>query len=158
MPERINPSEPFGHAVPTREGYLEAHQIPVSSSSFSARIVGETGSGKELVARAAASARTACRPGVCRRQLLGDRRDAVRVRAVRHVRGVFTGATEHRIGLVERAHGGTLLLDEIGDVVAATNRDLAGDAVAGRAASWHQPSPLYRRIAKFGLDRVARAA
>jgi formate hydrogenlyase transcriptional activator len=79
-------------------------------------ILGETGSGKELFARAihSRSRRSgrplvkvncgAIAPGLVESELFG------------HVRGAFTGAIEKRIGRFELAHGGTILLDEIGEL------------------------------------------
>ena len=79
-------------------------------------ITGESGTGKELVARAIHrhSARrsgpflpiclAALSPGLVERELFG------------HLKGSFTGAVQDRKGLFELAAGGTILLDEIGDV------------------------------------------
>lgn len=79
-------------------------------------IEGETGTGKEVLAEAIheASARargpyeifdcTAVPPNLIESELFG------------HERGAFTGATSQRKGVFELAHGGTLLIDEIGDL------------------------------------------
>jgi two-component system, NtrC family, response regulator HydG len=127
-------------------------------------VTGESGTGKELIARLvhdesgrAPGPFIAVNCGAITESLLESE-------LFGHARGAFTGAAQDRIGLFESANGGTLLLDEIGEVspgmqvkllrvlqeheirrvgenksrpvnvrvLAATNRELTEDIVAGR--------------------------
>ena len=92
----------------------------VADSKASVLLEGESGTGKELVARAlhGLSSRkggpfvavhcAALSPQLLESELFG------------HEKGSFTGATERRIGRFEQAQGGTIFLDEIGEIDAAT--------------------------------------
>jgi len=92
----------------------------VADSKASVLLEGESGTGKELVARAlhGLSSRrnapfvavhcAALSPQLLESELFG------------HEKGSFTGATERRVGRFEQANGGTIFLDEIGEIDAAT--------------------------------------
>ena len=90
--------------------------VKIAPTSSSVLITGPSGVGKELVARAIheASGRrdnpfialncAALAPGILESELFG------------HVKGAFTGAEDNRIGRFEKAHTGTLFLDEVGEI------------------------------------------
>ena len=91
--------------------YIEA----VASTPQPILITGETGVGKELVAKAIhdVSGRTGSFVAV---NIAGLDDNVVSDTLFGHAKGAFTGATDTRKGLIEQAAGGTLFLDEIGDL------------------------------------------
>src|SRR6266853_870291 len=96
----------------------------VSPSSASVLITGETGSGKEILARTIhrLSPRTD-RPFIAI-NCSAIPESLMESEIFGHERGAFTGAAERRIGCFELADGGTLLLDEIGEMPAPTQAKL----------------------------------
>jgi DNA-binding NtrC family response regulator len=87
-------------------------------------ITGETGTGKDLAARALHR----LSPASAGRYVVVNCSAVVETlfesELFGHVKGSFTGATNDKTGLIEYAHGGTLFLDEIGDMPLATQAKL----------------------------------
>ncbi|MBS1106957.1 MAG: two component, sigma54 specific, transcriptional regulator, Fis family [Deltaproteobacteria bacterium] len=92
----------------------------VAETDLTVLVRGESGTGKELVAQALhqRSSRRA-RPFVAV-NCAAISRELVESELFGHEKGAFTGADARRVGKFESAHGGTIFLDEIGDMPPAT--------------------------------------
>jgi len=116
--ERFGLENILGESIALREVLDTIRQVAPSSASI--LIEGESGTGKELAAHAIHNLSrrhkgkfitvhcAALSPQLLESELFG------------HERGAFTGAHERRIGRFEQANGGTIFLDEIGEIDAST--------------------------------------
>ena len=89
-----------------------------AAAPFAVLIDGESGSGKELVARAIHRGGPRRHRAFCTLNCAALPDDLVEAELFGHARGAFTGAACDRAGVFEEAHGGTLFLDEIGELAA----------------------------------------
>jgi DNA-binding NtrC family response regulator len=138
--------ELLGHGEAMRQVFAILERVAPSESTV--LLEGESGTGKELAARALheASPRRECPfvavdcgalpPGLVESELFG------------HARGAFTGAQAARVGLFEEASGGTLMLDEIGELPLDLQPKLlrALESRTVRRVGESQPRPIDVRL------------
>src|SRR5271168_1406377 len=94
------------------------NSLPVPDSTV--LILGETGTGKELIARAIYErSRRSTRPFI-RVNCAALAPSLISSELFGHEKGAFTGAVQRRLGRFEAANGGTIFLDEIGELPAET--------------------------------------
>ncbi len=106
--------ELIGKSVRMREIFATLEKI--APTDLTVLVRGETGTGKELVARALHhSSRRASAPLVVQ-DCGAIPRDLIESTLFGHERGSFTGATDRHRGSFEQADGGTIFLDEIGEL------------------------------------------
>jgi len=125
----VAPHEPPGEVLPTRYGPLAPELstfnrglaadfdslAEVARAQVPVLLQGETGTGKEVLARAVHAFSRRAGPFVAIN--CGSLPDSlVESELFGHKKGAFTGASEDRPGLIRTSSGGTLFLDEIGDL------------------------------------------
>ena len=92
----------------------------VARAAATVLITGETGTGKELIARAIHRRSRSCSRPFVSVNCAAIPRDLIAAELFGHEKGAFTGASQRRLGKFELAAGGTIFLDEIGEVPAET--------------------------------------
>jgi len=129
--DRLDPPAPAGGIITASPKMQEILRLidRVAPTDSTVLVLGESGTGKELVARAihdrssrASQAFVAIHCGALPREVLESE-------LFGHEKGAFTGAVNAKPGLIELADGGTLLLDEIGEMELADGGTLFLDEI-----------------------------
>ncbi|HEU4636728.1 MAG TPA: sigma 54-interacting transcriptional regulator, partial [Edaphobacter sp.] len=166
VPEMIGESEPM------RE--LARLIRLVAPRSTTVLIEGETGSGKEVVAKAIHRLSDRAGKPFVVLNCAAIPEALLEAELFGHTRGAFTGAVQSRTGRIEAAHGGTLFLDEIGEMPLALQAKMlrflecgelqrVGDNEVTRVdvrivAATHQPLEQRSAEGSFRLDLYHRLA
>ena len=117
---------PLADVVARSAAMLEACSLilRVADASTPVLLLGETGTGKGMLARALHARGSRANRAFVTVNCAAVPENLLESELFGHVRGAFTGATAHRVGLLEEADGGTLFLDEIGEMPLALQAKL----------------------------------
>jgi formate hydrogenlyase transcriptional activator len=120
--EEIDKASMFEEIVGTSAGLqtVISHISKVAPTDSTVLITGETGTGKELVARAIHRRSHRSSRAFVTVNCAAIPRDLIASELFGHEKGAFTGATQRHVGRFELAEGGTIFLDEIGDLPSET--------------------------------------
>jgi nitrogen regulation protein NR(I) len=112
----------IGQSAAMQEVYKEIGRV--APQDVNVLVLGESGTGKELVARAIFQHSRRNDNSFLALNCAAIPETLLESELFGHERGSFTGADRRRIGKFEQAHGGTIFLDEVGDMALATQAKL----------------------------------
>jgi transcriptional regulator with GAF, ATPase, and Fis domain len=118
LQEEVKGGANFEEIIGTSPQLLEVFRSigQVAPTDYTVLILGETGTGKELIARAVHNRSTRRDKALIKVNCAALPPQLIESELFGHEKGSFTGATDKRIGKFELAHGGTIFLDEIGEL------------------------------------------
>ena len=108
----------FGDSPQIQEILLKIRQVAPTNGRV--LITGETGTGKELIAHAIHAFSERAEAPLVKVNCAAIPQELIESELFGHEAGSFTGASKKRVGKFEQADGGTILLDEIGDMSLST--------------------------------------
>ena len=162
----------IGSSRPMRELAWMARMVAPRSTTV--LLEGETGTGKEVLARALHRLSPRANKPFAVLNCAAIPESLLEAELFGHIRGAFTGAVQSRVGRIEAAHGGTLLLDEIGEMPLSMQAKMlrflesgelqrVGDNEVTRVdvrliAATHQPLEQNATEGTFRLDLYHRLA
>src|SRR5258708_4695037 len=114
----VSSDEIIGNSVSLRRVLKQVETVAPTDSTV--LIYGETGTGKELIARAVHRRSQRSRRAFVSLNCAAIPRDLIASELFGHEKGAFTGATQRRLGRFELADGGTIFLDEVGELLPNT--------------------------------------
>jgi len=116
--DEINTDRPADGLIGTSPALQQVRQriAQVASTDATVLITGETGTGKEVVARALHHASPRQARALVKINCAALPAQLIESELFGHEKGAFTGAVERRIGKFELADGGTIFLDEVGEL------------------------------------------
>jgi formate hydrogenlyase transcriptional activator len=106
--------EIVGSSEPLRRVLVQVSKVAPTDSTV--LVLGETGTGKELIARAIHNGSKRSNRAFIRVNCAVIPQSLIASELFGHEKGSFTGATQRRLGRFESADGGTIFLDEVGDL------------------------------------------
>ncbi len=118
-PLKVAQGQPEAHSLIGRAPAFQrmlALVARVAPSQATVLLLGESGSGKEMIAQAVHQASARAHKSLVAVDCSSLPKNLFESELFGHERGSFTGATASKGGLVEAASGGTLFLDELGDI------------------------------------------
>ncbi len=175
LSRQVHQREAFAHIV-TADRRMEAifqYIEAIAESREPVLVTGETGTGKGLIAEAIHKV-SGCKGELVALNVAGLDDNLFSDTLFGHVRGAFTGAEREREGLIAKAVGGTLFIDEIGDLTKAAQvklltllqdqryyplgSDLQRLSDARIVAATNQPLSRWMAAGKFRQDLYFRLA
>ena len=122
LKEELDQTSMFEEIVGCSDSLREALEqvAKVAPTNSTVLVVGETGTGKELIARAIHNRSGRSGHAFVRVNCAAIPQSLIASELFGHEKGAFTGATQRHIGRFELANGGTIFLDEVGDLPTET--------------------------------------
>ena len=118
LEEQLQERRSFKNIIGTSKGMLNLYSMLENLVDLDTTVLvtGESGTGKELVAEALHHNGARANGPLVRVNCSALSENLLESELFGHVRGAFTGATKDKVGRFEAAEGGTIFLDEIGDI------------------------------------------